>query len=477
MDKQNTTESIRHYHRTKIIATVGPATHSYEAVLKLVESGADGIRINFSHGNNEERLEQIGWIRRAAKECGKPIAIIQDLQGPKIRLGDFEGVVTVQAGQSLRFRYNADYEREGILPVQYDISQKVKRGERLYLYDGKVRTVVSSTKDGVVHARVENDGFLIARKGINLPDTNFEGDILTDKDQQDIVFGCEHDVDYVALSFVQSADDIEHLRKRLNNIGSDARIIAKIETKAATDSLEAIVAAADATMVARGDLAVETEMEFVPVFQRKIIGFGHKYDKPTIIATQMMATMMESSEPTRAEVSDVATAVFLGADAVMLSDETAAGKYPIETVKMMRRIIKYSQDNTPLKTIYDDESVDAHTKQGAISKAIITLADSLDAAAIVAETKSGATVYKIAAQRSDHPIVAVTSVPRVAQQLAIVYAVQSLVRKDQHLQAQKITDWLRTNRVLKKGNIVVTVSGQHPGVVGMTDTIKVRLIE
>lgn len=477
MEKENTTELLKHYHRTKIIATVGPATHSYEAVLKLVASGADGIRINFSHGNDDERLEQIKWVRKAAKECGKPVAIIQDLQGPKIRLGDFDGVVTVQAGQSLRFRYNADYEREGILPVQYDISKKVKRGERLYLYDGKIRTTVSSVKEGVVHAMAENDGILIARKGINLPDTNFEGDILTDKDHKDIVFGSEHDVDYVALSFVQSADDINQLRKLLENLGSTARIIAKIETRAATDFLEEIIMAADVTIVARGDLAVETEPEFVPVFQRQIIGLGLKHDKPTIIATQMMATMTESSEPTRAEVSDVATAVFLGADAVMLSDETAAGKYPIETVKMMRRIIKYSQQNSPLKTIYDDEPVDARTKQGAISKAIITLADALDAAAIVAETKSGATAYKIAARRPDQPIVAITSVPRVAQQLAIVYAVQSLVRKDQHLQVQKTTDWLRTARVLKKGNIVVTVSGQHPGVVGMTDTIKVRVIE
>jgi pyruvate kinase len=479
MEMTNTAPNvpITDFKRTKIIATVGPATDSYEAILKLIEAGANGIRLNFSHGTNEDRLRHIEWIRKASKAYAKPIAIIQDLQGPKIRLGDFDGVVTVQTGQSLRLRYGADYEREGVLPVQYDLSKKVKRGERLYLYDGKVRTTISSVKDGIVHVRAENDGILISRKGINLPDTDFEGDILTPKDKKDIVFGSENDMDYVALSFVQSAHDIEQLKSILDGLGSNAKVIAKIETKAATDNLEEIVAVADATMVARGDLAVETEPEYVPVLQREIIGLGLKYDRPTIVATQMLLSMTESPEPTRAEVNDVATAVFIGADAVMLSDETAMGKYPIETVQIMKRVIRYAQEHAPLRTVYAEESVDAHNKQGAISNAIINLADSLDVAAIVAETKSGATAFKIASRRSKHPIVAVTSSPRVAQQLAIVYSVKSFVRKDEHLQAQIFTDWLKTKNVLKKGDVIVTVSGQHPGVVGTTDTIKVRAIE
>lgn len=477
MEHQIHLEPIKKYHYTKIIATIGPATHSYEAVLKMVKAGVDGIRINFSHGNDDERKEQISWVRKASKETGKPIAIIQDLQGPKIRLGDFDGVVTVQAGQSLRFRYGADYEREGTLPVQYDLSKKVKRGERLYLYDGKVRTIVSSVKDDIVYVRAENDGILISRRGINLPDTDFEGDILTKKDRQDIVFGVENDIDYVALSFVQTADDIEQLRTLLDNLGSTAKIIAKIETKAATENLEGIIAASDATMVARGDLAVETEAEFVPVFQRKIVSLGMKYDRPTIIATQMMASMTISPEPTRAEVNDIATAVFIGADAVMLSDETAAGKHPIKAVQIMERVIKHAQESGILNTGYVVESIDLHTKQGAISNAIITLADSLDVSAIIAETKSGATAFKISSRRSHHPIIAVTSVARVAQQLAIAYSVKSFVRKDEHLQAQIFTDWLKQQKVLKKGDVVVTVSGKNPGVVGTTDTIKVRAIE
>lgn len=469
---------IANVKRTKIIATVGPATNSYESILELIKAGANGIRLNFSHGSHEERLEQIKWIRKASKEYAKPIAIIQDLQGPKIRLGDFDGVVTVQEGQNLRFRYGADYEREGVLPVQYDLSKKVKRGERLYLYDGKVRTTITSVKDDIVHVRAENDGILVKRKGINLPDTDFGGDILTKKDRQDIVFGSENDIDYVALSFVQTADDINNLRNILNGLGSNSKIISKIETRAAIENLEEIVAASDAVMVARGDLAVETEPEYVPVIQRQIIGFGLRYDKPTIVATQMMASMMESPEPTRAEVNDVATAVFIGADAVMLSDETAAGKYPIEAVKMMKRVITYAQKNLPVNSVSNvEESIDGRTKQGAICSSIISLANALSINAIIAETKSGATVYKIASRRSKHPIIAVTSSARVAQQLAIVYSVKSFVRKDERLQAQKFTDWLKSQGYLKKNDIVITVSGQQPGVVGTTDTIKVRAIE
>lgn len=468
---------VTDFKRTKIVATVGPATDSYEAILALIEAGANAIRLNFSHGDHEEHMRRLNFARKASKAYGKPIAIIQDLQGPKIRLGDFDGVVPVQTGQSLRFRYGADYEREGIFPVQYDISTKVKRGEKIYLYDGKVRTTVTSVKDGIVHATVENDGILLKRKGMNLPDTDFGGDILTEKDHKDIVFGADKDIDYVAISFVQSANDITNLRKILTNLGSSAKIISKIETKAAIQDLESIIAESDAVMVARGDLAYETEPEYVPVLQRKMISLAIKYDRPVIVATQMMASMMESPEPTRAEVSDVATAVFIGADAVMLSEETAAGKYPTEAVQMMKRVIRYSEDNRPVKAIYTNELADAHTKQGAISDAIISLADSLEATAIVAETKSGATAYTMAARRSNRPIIAVTSSSRVAQQLALVYSVKSFVRKDEKFQAQKLTDWLKTNKVLKVGDTILTVSGKYPGVVGTTDTIKVRVIE
>ncbi|CAN5649174.1 pyruvate kinase [soil metagenome] len=466
---------IDKFKRTKIIATIGPATNSYEHILELIKFGTNGLRLNFSHGTYEERDEQIKWIRKASEEYGKPVAIIQDLQGPKIRLGDFDGVVTVQKGQSLTLKYKADLERSGHLPTQYDLSKKVKRGERLFLYDGKIRTSVTSVKDGVVHVRAENNGILIKRKGINLPDTDFGGDIITKKDKKDIVYGSENDIDYVALSFVHDADDIHTLRRVLRNLGSTARIISKIETAAAVENIEEIVMASDGVMVARGDLAIETTPESVPIVQRKIIGLGIRYAKPTIVATQMLATMTEMPDPTRAEVSDVATAVIVGADCVMLSDETANGQYPIEAVQVMKRIILYTESNSPVKPLF--EAYEDATKQSSICNAVIRLAYEVKARAIVAETKSGATALQLASRRPGRPLIVVTSDDRVAQQMSIVFGTKNYIRPDDKNAAAKLTDWLQHKRVLAKGDIIVSASGQYPGVVGTTDTIKVRVLQ
>jgi len=465
---------IRSFKRTKIIATVGPATNSYEAILDLIKAGANGLRLNFSHGTQEERNKQIGWIRKASKEYKKPVAIIQDLQGPKIRLGDFDGIINVAVGQTLSFQYKADFERSGHIPLQYDLAKKVRRGERFYIFDGKIRTIVTSIKEDVIYARAENDGILIKRKGINVPDTDFESDIITAKDKKDIAYGSTADIDYVALSFVQDAKDIVALRKRLQTLGSSARIIAKIETKSASENLEEIIRAADAVMVARGDLAVETSAESVPIMQREIIELGMRHAKPTIVATQMLASMTDRPEPTRAEVSDVATAVLLGADSVMLSDETASGKYPIESVKIMKRVVNHTQAHALHRPESLKDTRNSRTK--AIARAIIALADSIDAVAVVAETKSGATALQIAANRPDVSIIAVTPTARIAQQLTIVYGIKSYVRSDEKMQATKLTNWLQRSKVLSKGDIIVTASGQHPGVVGTTDTIKARVL-
>jgi len=477
MDTTNRVPNVplHKFKRTKIVATVGPATNTYEAILELIKAGANGLRLNFSHGTEAERELQITWIRQASKAYGKPVAIIQDLQGPKIRLGDFDGIINIQADQSLTFGYKADYERSGTIPTQYDLSTKVKRGERLYLYDGKIRTTVTSVKDGVVHVHAQNDGILIKRKGINLPDTDLQGDIITTKDRKDIAFGSTQDIDYVALSFVQTAQDIDKLRTLLHNAGSRARIIAKIETKAAVEHIEAIVQEADAVMVARGDLAIETAPEAVPIVQRQIIELGRVYGKPTIVATQMLASMTEFPEPTRAEVSDVATAVLLGTDALMLSDETANGRYPIEAVHVMKRVILYTEANMPIATSLP-EGPKERSRQTAISLAVINLAHNVGARAIVAETRSGATALHIASRRPDIPIIAVTSDDRTAHQLAVVYGTKSYVRPADPRAATKLTNWLRQNKILRKGDMVVMALGQYPGVVGTTDTIKVRLL-
>jgi pyruvate kinase len=465
------------YKRTKIISTVGPSTNSYEAIKELIINGSNGLRLNFSHGDYEERKQQIKWIRKVSKELGKPVAIIQDLQGPKIRLGDFDGVIPVQSGQSLRLKYKADYERSGIIPTQYDLSKKVKRGERILMFDGKVITMVTSVKDGIVHVRVDNDGIILKRKGMNLPDTDFGGDVITEKDRQDVAFGSTQEIDYVAMSFVQTADDVNAMRRILSNLGSKARIIAKIETVASLQHIEAITDAADAVMVARGDLAVETAPELVPIEQRRIVGICRHKAKPVIIATQMLATMTESSEPTRAEVSDVATAVIIGSDCVMLSDETANGRYPIEAVKMMKTVVTYAEQNSPVNAVFKDPKIESHpSKQEAICSAVITLSDEIKATAIVAETKSGATAMLVASRRPSRPIIAVTSQQLVANQLALVYGVKSYVRRDSRSAATKLTNWLEKNKILKKGDTIISASGKHAGVVGTTDTIKVRVI-
>ena len=466
------------FKRTKIIATVGPSTDSYEKVLKLIKAGANGLRLNFSHGTHEEHGQRVKWIRKASAEYGKPVAIIQDLQGPKIRLGDFDGIINVQTGQSLTFQFKADYDRSGIIPTQFDLSKKVKRGERLFLYDGKIRTTITSVKDGVVHARAENNGILIKRKGMNLPDTDFEGDVITAKDKKDLAFGSTQDIDYVAQSFVQTAEDIRNLRKIMRGLNMNAKIITKFETRAAVDHIEEILQETDVVMVARGDLAVEVIPESVPVIQRQLIGLGLRYAKPTIVATQMLFSMTEMPEPTRAEVSDVATAVLLGADCVMLSDETASGQYPIESVEMMKRIILYTQENAPLKVAFEHAPGSGiPSRQHAICDAVLALSDSVEAKAIVAETKSGATALQISSRRPHRPIVAVTSDSRVTGQLSIVFGVKSYLRPDSKMAATKLTNWLRQNNVLHKGDMIVTASGQYAGVVGTTDTIKVRVLE
>ena len=468
---------ISQFKRTKIIATVGPATDSYEQVLALIKAGANGLRLNFSHGNHEEHGRRIKWIRKASKECGKPVAIIQDLQGPKIRLGDFEGMITVATGQSFRFQYGADYEKSGIIPIQYDLSKKMQRGERLTLFDGRVHMTISSVKDGVIHAKAENDGFLLKRKGINIPDTDLGGDVITKKDKEDLAFGSTQDVDYVAQSFVQTADDIRNLRKLMRGLNMDAQVIIKFETRSAVDHMDEIMRETDMVMVARGDLAYETMPESVPIVQRQLIGLGQHYAKPSIVATQMLASMTESPEPTRAEVSDVATAAILGADCVMLSEETAAGKYPLQAVQTMKRIINYTQNNNPTRVTYPVYSESDNTKSMSISRAVVNMADQMNAKAIVAETLTGTTAVHIAALRSSHPIIAVTSKPRTAHQLALVYGVKSYIRPVHKLAATKLTHWLQDIKVLKVGDIIVTASGQYPGVVGTTDTIKVRILE
>lgn len=472
------------FKRTKILATLGPATNSPEKIAELVEAGVNGFRCNFSHGSYEERLDQIKWIREASDRLGRPVAILQDLQGPKIRLGALkDNHYDVKKGDEITLDFAVETHDGGaVLPVQYNLADKVKPGEPVYLFDGKVRTtMIERASDTAITLRVENDGFLMSKKGLNLPDTDFGGDILTPKDMADIEFAADKDFDYVALSFVQSEEDIANLRQILVGLGSTAHIIAKVETKAAIrpPALEAIVMASDGVMVARGDLAVEAGAEVVPIVQRQIIALCRKYGKLCIVATQMMASMVDAPEPTRAEVSDVATATIQGADVVMLSDETANGTYPVETVAAMRKTIIYTQENWPVTLVDRLIVTPADGRRNAISRAAVSVAEELKADTIICETKSGATAANIASCRPHLPIVAVTSVPRVAQQLALTYAMRPFVRPDGEKAGIQLATELHEKRYFGEGDALtaVIVSGRQPGVTGGTDTVRVRVVE
>lgn len=473
------------FKRTKILATIGPATDSAEMISEIIMAGVNGCRLNCSHGSNEERDRQIKWIREAAAKKGRSVAILQDLQGPKVRLGVLkENRLDVKAGDELTLEYG-EFEHNGgnVLPVQYNLAEKVQVGQPISMFDGKVKgEIIEVVSDKAIKVKIINDGFLMSKKGINLPDTDFGGDILTSKDLADIEYGAGCDYDYVSLSFVQSADDIVRLKQLLLSYGSTAKVIAKIETKKAISSdrnLEDIVKAADGIMVARGDMAVEAGAEVVPIVQRKLIAMCRAHAKPCIVATQMLSSMVDNLEPTRAEVSDVATAVVQGADVVMLSDETANGNYPLETVQEMKKIILYTQNHSGVAMISQLPVGEESEIYDAISNAAARLAEKIEADVIVCQTASGATATIMAAQRPNVPIVSVTSNPRVANQLALIYGNAAFVRPYSENYGYNLAEELKKTGYLKtkdgqKDLVAVIVSGDRDKI--GTDTIKVRRV-
>ena len=473
------------FKRTKILATIGPSTNSAELIEQIIMAGVNGCRLNCSHGSDEERHQQIEWIRAAAKKKGRSVAILQDLQGPKIRLGMLkDNHLDLKKGDELILEADDRFEHNGgmTVPVQYNLASKVKPGEPLSMFDGKVKaTITEIVSSTAIKVKTENDGFIMSRKGLNLPDTDFGGDILTDKDLHDIEVGSGEDYDYVSLSFVQSASDIVKLKQMLLSLGSTAKVIAKIETKKAIESeknLEEIVKAADGIMVARGDMAVEAGAEVVPIVQRKLISLCRAHAKLCIVATQMLSSMVDSPEPTRAEVSDVATAVVQGADTVMLSDETANGKYPLETVKAMKKVILYTQNHSRVAPISHDPVGEKSEVYDAISSAAAHIAETINADAIICQTASGVTATTMAAQRPNLPIVSVTTNERVANQLALYYANSAFVRpfsEDFGLNLAKELKggYLQLDEGQKDLDLVI-VSGNRDKY--GTDTIKVRTV-
>ena len=472
------------FKRTKIIATIGPA--SEEKLESLLASGVNGVRLNLSHNTHTWHAGIIKKSREAAQKLDRSVAIIADLQGPKIRLGKLNSKgVELRAGQKVIF-CTQDKCTKGHLPIQYDFTHLVKKGDTIMLRDGTIETKVISTAKGEITAEVRNSGKVSSNHGINLPDTVFDSkEIITKKDLDDLKFIYKNDVDYVALSFVQTANDIDHVRSLIQKNRSSAKIIAKIETRSATKNLESIISTADAVMIARGDLAVETSNEDVPLIGREIIQLARTYKKPVIMATQMLESMISSPQPTRAEVNDIASAVGLGVSCVMLSGETAAGQYPLQTVQLMKRVILKTENyyaNNSLEQDFitksnenNDGKIATTDAQTSVSMAAITLAKQVGAKLILAETLTGSTALSIASLMPPTPVIIASPNKTVCNQMAIVWGGKPyLVSQKQNVSAG-IVKKLVGKKNLSQGDWVVQVFGTHSSVVGGTDTV--RLLE
>ncbi len=466
--------NLETWRRTKIITTVGRSDDNYENIESLVTAGVDGFKLNVSRSGNELVADQVKWIKSAAADAGKQVAIILDLSGPRLTIGDFDGIINIERGQSIRLEYNADYGETGHVPTRYDLSDKVKRGERILLFNGRLHAVVTSVKGKVVYIEAVNSSILLPNKSIHLPDTDLAGDIITPKDRQDLLLGSMLDIDYVTLNCIQSADDIKNFKKLLRGMNFRTHIIAKIETRAALNDLESILSETDVVEISADDLIRYHVAEEMPLIQRQIIGLGRQHMVPTIIDAQLLMSMGGEKHATTIELSEAANAVLLGSDALTLGEAVAAGQYHTESVKTLQRVIKHAQDIIQIGAAGCTGKLSI---QSAITEAIVGLALSLEAKAIVAETKTGATAKNIAAKRETIRLIAVTNNAKTASQLAIVFAVEPYYRPTNKLSVTSTTDWLKDNHVLNRGDMVVVASGKYPGVVGTTDTIKVRLLE
>ena len=466
------------FKRTKIVATIGPSSNSPEVMEDLIKAGANGLRLNFSHGTHEQHGAVVKLARQISAKHNKPIAIIADLQGPKIRVSAMpqDGLPFVR-GNTVRFKFGADFEKDGIIGVQHDVSKYLKAGERIFLRDGMIEVEVESIDGMLITGTVLAPGLLFSNQGMNLPDTDLGGEILTPKDVADIEFATANDADYIALSFVQTATDIINLKERLKKLGSDVQVIAKVETKAAVDNLEEIAQAADGLMVARGDLAIETKPEAVPAVQRRMIELGKKYRKPVIVATQMLESMITSQSPTRAEVSDVATAVLEGSDAVMLSGETASGLFPVEVVRMMKRVIVYTEREESSHKVDRRGEYAEPARDNAISAAAVVLARQLPAKVLIAETASGQTARNISSLRPNVPIVMVTDNRRVYNQMAIVWGGKSYLHDKPVEASEHVIKLLKDAGNVVAGDSLVLASGNQPGVTGGTNMVSIHVVQ
>ncbi|MEG6521469.1 pyruvate kinase [Desulfotomaculum sp. 1211_IL3151] len=468
--------------RTKIVCTIGPASENIEILKKMMLSGMNVARLNFSHGTHEDHANRIAAIRRAAQEVGQNIALMLDTKGPEIRLKTFANPpVVLKQDQRFTLTTREVSGDNTIVSVTYqDLPKDVQPGSRVAVADGVIEMVVEQVEGTEVHCRVINGGQLTNQKGVNLPGVMVNLPSITEKDIADIIFGLEQRVDFIAASFIRKPADVLAIRQIIEENGADVDIIAKIESREGVENLADIINVADGIMVARGDLGVEIPAEEVPVLQKTMIEMCNKAGKPVITATQMLESMTQNPRPTRAEASDVANAIFDGSDAIMLSGETAAGKYPVQTVETMARIAQRAE----LAVNFDDllelrGAALQRTVTDGISHAVCTVAKDLGVSAIVTATASGHTARMIAKYRPKVPVIAVTPRTSVLRKLALVWGVIPLLIQDVHGTDEMINTSVEAALAsgnIAAGDLIVITAGVPVGVHGTTNMMKVHTV-
>jgi pyruvate kinase len=472
------------YNRTKIIATIGPASSSKSVIRSLIRSGTNVLRLNFSHGTHEDHLNRIKMIRSLSKEFDEPLGILMDLQGPKIRIGDvIDGAVQLKVGQKLTITIHDIIGSSQRISTSYQhLPKDVKKGDVILIDDGNIELRVLDQLEEEVVTQVLHGGILKSKKGINLPDTNVSVPSLTEKDLIDLAFALAHDVDWIALSFVRKAEDVKELREIIRRNGKGTKIIAKIEKPEAVENIDAIIEASDGLMVARGDLGVEIPMEKVPLIQKQIIRKCNIAAKPVIVATQMLESMIQNPRPTRAEASDVANAIMDGADTVMLSAETAAGNYPTLAVRSMSRIIKSVEDNIDWifdKNFENEKDSDTFYNDRVLATAC-QLAEDTHARVITGMTVSGYTAFNISKYRPKASIIIFTGNKTLLSQLALVWGVRSYYYEkfestDDAL--NDIQDFLIKNEFIKRGDVYITTGTIPVSSRKRTNSVRLNIYE
>jgi len=462
----------------KILATVGPSCRETEILEAMMRAGVNLFRLNFSHGDHAYHRQSLENIRTAAEKSGFFVGVLQDISGPKVRIGKLRQDVTLQVGDRIEF-VREEIVGEFVEPHHLVVSlnhpellDKLDVGELIYLYDGIICTRVLKTGERVL-TEVISGGMLSSRKGVNFPDTRLDMEVLTEKDRRDIAWGVKHGVDFMAISFVQKAEDMHKARELVESLGGRQHLVAKIEKFDAVENIDAILEASDGLMVARGDLGIEIPYYRVPEVQKMLIRKANEASKPVITATQMLLSMTHAERATRAEISDVANAVLDGSDCLMLSEESAIGEYPVEAVETMAATIREAEAVYPYFKIhrfpYNDE-------MDVIDESAVNLLQNIDAAALLAITSSGQSARKLSRYRPSRPILAVTHDPVIARQLTLVWGVipafLSAAESARQMMIDVIHKGLDTGVLLKENNYVVT-AGDPPGIPGTTNIIRI----